>query len=143
MKETREQHRSEQSTTLNWSLILTLATFGLLRPLLSIFGVYESVGGPWLPLLITFLIASVWVGVVVTKHVPQPVTTLVLVSGFYGVFAIVLQRLMWTFFVTNPPAALPTIGYVSIIVTNLLWGAVLGFVALVIQRFLERRGSST
>ena len=80
---------------LRWTLIFFLAALGLVRPLLSITGFYDALGGdPWTPILITILIAVVWVGVVVTARAPNPLITLVLVGGLYGVFAILLQQVI-------------------------------------------------
>jgi hypothetical protein len=65
--------------------------FGLLGPLLGILGVYENFDCPWAPILVTVLIAAVWVGVVVVQRVPNPLVTLVAVGGMYGVFVILFQ----------------------------------------------------
>ncbi len=119
-------------------LIIPLAALGLVRPLLSIFEVYERFEGPWDSVLVTAVIAAIWVGVVALRRVPSPFATLVAVSGLYGVFAIVLQRVVATFFVDSAPASLPMVAMVSIIVTNLIWGAVLGLVALAIRRAFNR-----
>jgi hypothetical protein len=67
---------------------------GLVRPLLSITGVYDSLRGASLaPFLVTIMIAAVWVGVVVATRSPSPLATLALASTLYGVFAIVLQQM--------------------------------------------------
>jgi hypothetical protein len=76
---------------LRWSVIVALTLFGLLGPLLGILGVYENFDGPWAPILVTVLIAAVWVGVVVVQRVPNPLVTLVAVGGMYGVFVMLFQ----------------------------------------------------
>ena len=87
-----------QEASLRWGVIFTLATLGLVRPLLSIAGAYEFLGGAVGRVAVTILIAAVWVGVVVIGRVPNPLLTLVAVGGMYGVFAILLQQIIWNFF---------------------------------------------
>ena len=38
-----------------------MVALGLARPLLSILGAYESIEGPWGPVLVAILIAAIWV----------------------------------------------------------------------------------
>lgn len=55
-----------RQTSVRWNLIVLLAVLGLVRPLLSISGVYDSLGGgPWASVFVTIMIAAVWVGAVV------------------------------------------------------------------------------
>ena len=70
-----------KETSLRWGLIFALAILGLVRPLLSILGAYGSLEGPWGPILVTILIAALWVGVVVIGRVPKPVLTLAVAGG--------------------------------------------------------------
>ncbi len=71
--------------------IVLLALLGLVRPLLSITGVYDSLGGGyWAPVLVTILVAAVWVCVVLVTRAPNPLLTLVAAGGLYGAFAILL-----------------------------------------------------
>lgn len=121
---------------------MPLAILGLVRPLLSILGVYGNFEGPWGPILVTIFIAAIWVGAVVIGGVPNPLVTLAVVGGVYGVLAIVLQQTMWNVFLEGPPEGAPSsvpimmIGWVSIIATNMIWGAILGVVALGVRRSL-------
>lgn len=127
---------SEQTTTstnLNWNLILVLAALGLLRPLSSVFGLNNLVAGPWIPLVVTALIAALWIAAVVKQRTSNPFATLVITGGMHGVFIIVFQRVMWTL-MPQAAVSIPVIGYVSIIVTNLIWGAILGLIAVGIQK---------
>ena len=131
-----------RKTSLRWGLIFPLAILGLVRPLLSILGVYGNFEGPWGPILVTIFIAAIWVGAVVIRGVPNPLVTLAVVGGVYGVLAIVLQQTMWNVFLEGPPEGAPPsvpimmIGWVSIIATNMIWGALLGVVALGVRRLL-------
>jgi hypothetical protein len=131
---------------LRWGTIFALALVGLLRPLLSILGVYESFEGPWGSLLVTALIAAVWVGTVVVRRVPNPLVTLAAAGGMYGVFAILLQ-VTAALLGQIPEGQLPwgplmTFGWVSILITNVIWGAFLGLVALALRRLLPTRGTA-
>ncbi len=128
---------------LRWGVIVALALFGLLGPLLGILGVYENFDGPWAPILVTVLIAAVWVGVVVVQRIPNPLVTLVAVGGIYGVFVILFQ-IIGAFLGKIPEGEIPAgplmvIGWISIVVTNMIWGAVLGLVALGLRRLLSSR----
>jgi hypothetical protein len=131
-----------QETTLRWGMIFALAILGLVRPLLSILGVYGRFEGPWGPTLVTISIAAIWVGVAVIGRVPNPLVTLAVAGGVYGVLAILLQQTMWNLLLEGPPEGAPSsvpimmIGWVSIIATNMVWGAILGVVALGARRLL-------
>jgi hypothetical protein len=134
-----------KETSLRWGLIFALAILGLVRPLLSILGAYESLEGPWGPILVTVFIAAVWVGVVVGTRAPNPLATLVLVGASYGLLAIVLQQLIWNHFLNGPPEGAPSsipiliTSWLAIIATNAIWGAFLGFIAAGVRRSLPRR----
>lgn len=126
--------------SINWPLVAALALLGLVRPLLSILGVYEGLSIPWLSLVVTVIIAVVWIGVVAMWRIQHPFLTLVLAGGLYGVFALVLEQfLARVLSFENAPESLPALGIVSIIVTNLAWGAVVGAIAAGLQRVQDRR----
>lgn len=134
-------------TGLRWDLILLLGALGLVRPLLSIFGAYDALGGGALgPIAVTAIVAVVWVGVVAVTRVPNPLLTLTLAGVSYGVLAILLQQVIWNLFLGGPPAEAPSsapilvVSWVSILVTNAIWGAFLGLLATVFGRLLPRRG---
>jgi hypothetical protein len=122
--------------TMRWDLVLLLAAIGLVRPLLSIAGAYDAAGdSPLAPVLVTVAIAAVWVGVVVTTRAPNSLATLTLAGTLYGVFAIVLQQVVWNLFLGGAPEEAPSsapvlvMSWISILVTNTIWGAFLGFIA--------------
>jgi hypothetical protein len=137
---------------LRWGTIFALALLGLLRPLLSILGVYESFEAPWGPLIVSALIAVVWIGVVVVQRVPNPIATLAAAGGMYGIFLILIQivaallgqipegQAPWGRILIT--ISLMTLGWVSILITNVIWGALLGFVALVLRRLPSARGTA-
>ena len=135
----------QQEASVRWALILTLAAFGLVRPLLSILGAYGSIERPWGPVLVTILISAIWVGVVAAGRVPSPVLTLAAVGAVYGVLAIVLQQIMWTILLDGPPEGAPSsapilmISWIAIVVTNTIWGTLLGLLAAGVRSLLARR----
>ena len=97
------------------------------------------------PVLITIAIAVVWVGAVVATRAPNPLPTLA-AGGLYGVFAILLQQIMWNIVLGGVPEAAPSsapilvILWISILVTNTIWGAFLGLLATVLGNLLPPRG---
>lgn len=138
----------DRQTNLKWGLISFLAVLGLVRPLLSITGTYAVLGGnSWAPVIVTVLIAILWVGVVVIKRAPNPLVTLLATGGLYGVLAILLQQIIWNFFLGGPPeealssAPVLVMSWASIVVTNVIWGTFLGLVALGLRRLLPQRGA--
>ena len=126
---------------LRWDVIGLLTIIGLIRPLLSIANAYDRIGRPFGPLLVTALIAIAWVGIVVAGRIPNPLLTLVAAGAGYGLGAILLQQIIWRFFLAAPPAEAPStlpgllIGWLAIMATNLIWGAFLGLIALVLQQW--------
>ncbi|RKS06625.1 hypothetical protein DFP74_2266 [Nocardiopsis sp. Huas11] len=123
-----------------WSLVLGLGALALVRPLLSITGVTESLGwSPWLQLTVTAAVSLAWIVAVVVARAPRPLLTLVYTGLTYGVFAIVLSAVLSPFLtgelqgpVTNP------FGLVSVLATNAVWGLVCGAVALAVRSALNR-----
>jgi hypothetical protein len=85
------------------------------------------------------------VGAVVATRAPNPLVTLVLAGTLYGVFAILLQQVEWNLFLGDAPEGAPSSGpvlamsWVSILITNAIWGALLGLVAAGLGRLLPRR----
>jgi hypothetical protein len=96
-----------RKTSLRWGLIFPLAILGLVRPLLSILGVYGTFEGPWGPILLTIFIAAIWVGAIVIRGVPNPLVTLAVVGGVYGVLEIVLQQTVWNIYLGAPQKVFP------------------------------------
>jgi hypothetical protein len=122
-------------TEIRWPLVAALALFALLRPVLSITGVYDGLGGfghPWAPLLVTVLIAVVQVAVVALGRVAQPLLTLTFAGLGYGLAAIVLNLALHP--LLDSAQWIPAPGYVAILVFNTVQGAVLGLLALGLQR---------
>lgn len=120
---------------LRWPLIVLLALSGLIRPVLSITGVYDDLGAFGrlrAPLLVTLLLAIGWVAVAVLARVRHPVLTLALAGLGYGLAAIALNLVLHLFL--ESAEWIPAPGYVAIPGWNALQGAVLGAVALGLRR---------
>src|SRR5918997_1222337 len=139
-------NQMNRQTNLRWNLIVLLAVLDLLRPLLSITGVYDSPGGSfWAPVLVTTMVSAVWVGVV---GVTPSSSALALAGALYGVFAIVLQQIIWSLVLGGAPEGAPSsapvlvMSWGSILVTNTVWGAFLGLLATGVCRLLPRRGTA-
>jgi hypothetical protein len=91
------------------------------------------------------LVAVIWVGVVVGTRAPNPLATLVLAGATYGVIAILLQQFIWNLLLGGAPDGAPSsapmlvMSWISILATNVMWGALLGLVAVAIRRLLPQR----
>ncbi|MFC3741965.1 hypothetical protein [Paractinoplanes deccanensis] len=124
---------------MNLRLAIVLGVLGLARPVLSIAGAYDSgpLAKPVGPLVITALIAVVWVVVAVVRRVPNPVVTLAVAGLAYGVAAILLNWSLQPFLASAETIPLP--GYAGILVFNTLQGAVLGGLAWLVRRAMPGR----
>jgi hypothetical protein len=133
-----------RQTNLRWNLIFLLAVLGLARPLLSITGVYSSLGGSTWASALVIMIAAVWVGIAVATCSSSPLATLTLAGALYGVLAIVLQQIIWNLVLGSAPEGTPStapvlvMSWASILVTNTVWGTFLGLLAAGVCRLLPR-----
>ncbi|WP_461143192.1 hypothetical protein [Salinifilum aidingensis] len=126
----------------SWPLALALGAFALVRPLLSMTGVMDDLGRPVAPLAVTAVISAVWIVVVGLSRVRHPVVTLVGAGLVYGVLAVVLSA-VWSLLLTGQlqgPLTTPWgVGVVATLVVNVVWGAVTGVFAALLQQGLHRR----
>jgi len=123
---------------LNWKLILPLALIALVRPLMSITGLSDTLGKPTTPIILTIVITIVWVGAVFLKKEPHPIETLVAVGVLYALFAIILSGILSPLMTgqLQGPLANP-IGIISVLVTNIIWGLVAGTLATLLNKILD------
>ncbi|WP_159943380.1 MULTISPECIES: hypothetical protein [unclassified Nocardiopsis] len=129
------------STDIPWSLVLGLGALALLRPLLNITGVSESLdAGPVLPVGTTLLITAAWVLAAVLARVPRPVLTLVYTGLAYGVLAIVLSAVLspLTGEGLRGPLTSP-FGFAGVLAVNAAWGLVAGAAAWAVRAALPWR----
>lgn len=120
---------------LQWPLILGLGTLALARPVMSMVGLLDVIGQPTASITISAIISLVWLAAVVLARVHRPILTLVLAGVSYGVFAIILSAVFSPILtgqlqgpVTNPFAI------ISVLISNAIWGLVVGLFAWVITR---------
>ena len=134
-KSTMQTRKDSTDTGLPWGLIIALALVGLVRPLMSTFGILDALGKPWSPIVVTVLIAIVWVALAVARRVAQPVPALSLAGIGYGVLAVLLSFIGST--VTDEPS-MSANGVVYTIIYNALFGLVLGLIAMGLLRVRGR-----
>lgn len=121
---------------LNWPLILGLGALALIRPLVNIVEHQAGVdSGPVTPITITIGISVVWIAAVGFTRVRQPLLTLVFAALTYGVFSMVLSAIVSPLLLgrLEGPLANP-IAVVPVLLTNAIWGAITGALAMLIQR---------
>jgi hypothetical protein len=132
----------EQLRKLPWKLIFVLALIQLTRPILSTAGFFDNFR-PQGPIIATALIALIWVGVAVMGNVREPVKVLALAGATYAVIGVAMAVFLQTFFTWSPEetASIPlllTAGLMGGVVVNVIWGALLGFVATGISKAVKR-----
>ena len=125
---------------INWLLILGLGVLALIRPVFSIAGFSDALGKPATPIILTMAISLVWILSVGLTRVARPVVTLVLAGVVYAVLAIALSGILSPLLsgelqgpLQNPAAV------VSVLITNVAWGAITGLIALSLRRFRGQR----
>ncbi|SDP74477.1 hypothetical protein SAMN04487905_10865 [Actinopolyspora xinjiangensis] len=131
--------RNSPFVGLHWGTIVVLGALGLIQPVLGVLRVYETLGRPWSPVVVTALVAVVWVAVVVRRREQRPVLTLAIVGTLYGVLTIALNWIVRTVRYGDP-TPLPGPAIASVVLANLLGGALLGLLALLILRVMSRQG---
>lgn len=122
-------------TTLNWPLVLGLGALALLRPALSLLGLRDALGTPAVPVLSTAAISLVWIGAVGFSRAPWPFLALVAARLTYAVLSIALSAVLsplLTGELQGPLATPAAIG--PVLVTNAVWGAIMGGIALLVRR---------
>ena len=132
----------EQLRQSPWKLIFLLAVVQLIRPILSTAGFFDNFR-PQGPLIATALIALIWIGVAVIGNVREPVKVLAMAGATYAVLGVGMAVFLQAFFTWSPEetASIPlllTAGLIGGIVVNVIWGALLGFVATGIKKAVGR-----
>jgi hypothetical protein len=132
----------ERLRRLPWKLIFLLALIQLVRPIMSTAGFFDDFR-PQGPIIATALIAIIWVGVAVVGNVREPVKVLAMAGAIYAVIGVAMAVFLQAFFTWSPEetASIPLLlsaGLIGGIVVNVIWGALLGFVALGIDRAVKR-----
>lgn len=131
--------------TLPWKLIIALGLFALVRPLIKIFGVVWNYEVPAVVVLaITAVIALGWIGAVVKLRVSKPVVVLALSGAVYGVVSILMAVVIQLCVpdLRDSEAKIPvllTVGLVATTVFNVIYSAILGFIAQGVQKVISKR----
>lgn len=124
---------------LHWPLIVGMGALALTRPFMNMTDMMDVLGRPLGPVLMTVLISAAWLAIVVLARVRQPLLTLIFTGLSYGLFALVIGAILspiLTGELSGPLAnsfILPS-AVVSILLTNALWGSVVGIIAWGTQR---------
>jgi drug/metabolite transporter (DMT)-like permease len=131
----------EQLRHLPWKLIFILALIQLTRPILSTAGFFDGFR-PQGPVIATALIALIWVGVAVIGNIREPVKVLAIAGATYAVLGVAMAVFLQTFFTWRPEetVSIPLLlsaGLLGGIVVNVIWGALLGFMATGIKKAVE------
>lgn len=126
----------EKLKTLPWKLIVILALLLMIRPVLSILGVFDRLGS-WAPSLVTVLVDVSWLIIAVKQRLKQPVLVLAAAGVLYGVLSTLLAIVIQSI---QPSAEAPSIAILAtgVLLANVLingiWGALLGFLAGLLMR---------
>lgn len=121
-----------------WKAVIILAVIYLVRPLLSIMGLFDSLG-PAGPVIVSGVIGAIWVGYTVFFRLNFPVLVLTLAGAVYAVLSILLTAIVRVYFPAasgDAPAALSlvlTAGFAGTLLTSVIWGAFLGLVAKLVM----------
>ncbi len=126
-----------------WPTVFILALIGLIRSLLSLAGLLDIIG-PAGSILVSILIAIIWIGFAVSMRVINPVVTLAVAGAVYAVLSILLAAIVQIFFPAAageapvPLSLLLTAGLAGALVINIIWGAFLGLTTQVLMRMSTR-----
>lgn len=129
---------------LPWSLILSLGVLALIRPVIKILGdVFGYDVSPLATVLITVVVALVWIGTVVKLKVKNPVIVLAASGVVYAVLSIAMAVTIQLFAPDLGDdevkiSVLLTIGLIATAIFNLIYGAFLGFIASLLQRVMNK-----
>lgn len=125
---------------LPWKLIAALGVLALVRPVAKILGdVFDYNVSALVTVIITAVIAMIWIGLAVRLRIERPVIVLAVSGAVYAILSIALAVVIQVFApdLGDDEAKVPvllTVGLVATTAFNLVYGACLGFVASLIQK---------
>ncbi|NUR73772.1 MAG: hypothetical protein HOU81_23410 [Hamadaea sp.] len=127
---------------LPWPLILGLGGLALVHPLISVTGMDDTLGEAVTHLGVLAAISVIWIAVVGLSRVERPVLTLTAAAAAYGVIELAMGSVVGIF-ADDPSAGLnpALLGFalIPVLLTNGIWGAVTGLIALLVQRMRGTR----
>jgi hypothetical protein len=128
---------------LHWPLVLGLGALALVRPLVRIVGGQLGIDAPSaVSIGVTIAISVVWIAVVGLTRVAHPVLTLVVVGLTYAVLSMLLAAVLSPLLTgeAQGPLANP-VAIVPVLLTNAVWGALAGLLALAVRRARDGSGA--
>ncbi|NUO59928.1 MAG: hypothetical protein HOV71_25290 [Hamadaea sp.] len=122
---------------LPWPLILGLGGLALVHPLISVTGLADTFGDAVTHLSVLAAISVIWIAVVGLSRVERPVLTLTAAGSAYGVIELAIGGVVGVF--ADDPSTgldLSLLGFalIPVLLTNGIWGAFTGLIALLVQR---------
>lgn len=125
---------------LPWKLIIILGLIGLIRPVAKIIG--DIVGYSIPPIgtyALTAAIAILWIAAVVKLKVKQPIHTLACVGAVYAMGSIAMAVIIQLSIpaLSDSEANIPvllTVGLIASTLFNMVYGALLGVIASILQK---------
>jgi hypothetical protein len=124
-----------------WGVIVALAAVLLVRPALSVVGIYDRIDGPWAQLVVTAGAYLIWIAAMLVRRDPNPVRTLALAGATYGAIVIGINPIVWVFLgAPDIPAPGYVLAPVAVIGMNALFGAAVGALAAGLQKLQRKYG---
>jgi hypothetical protein len=126
-------------TSISWPVAATLGMVALIRPVFSITGADQWLGKPLTPILLTVVISVVWILVAGLGRLRSPFLTLLAAGALYAVASTILSAVVSPMLTgeLQGPLANP-FALVSVLGINLLWGAITGALAWLLDRARRR-----
>lgn len=127
----------------SWPTIFILAAISLIQPLLNIVGLFDAIG-PASSVIVSVIIAVIWIAFAVSMRVINPVLVLAAAGAVYAILSILLAALLQTLLpgtLGDAPVSLTlllTAGLAGALFTNIIWGAFLGLTSKVIMNVNSR-----
>jgi hypothetical protein len=118
-----------------WNIAITLGLIALVRPIIKTVADFNNkTVSPSMVMLITFIIALVWIGIAVRTKLKSAVSTLAAAGFVYAVASIIMAVIIQTLFPEHRDkeanlAQILTAGLIASAIFNVLYGALLGFIA--------------
>ena len=113
-----------------WLFIPGLAALALIRPILNMVGLSQAIGQPFTSIAVTLLISLAWLAVAVRARFSRPVVTLMFTGLVYGAFAILISAVLSPILTGQLQGpATNFFAFVSVLLTNAVWGLIIGVIA--------------
>lgn len=123
---------------INWKVVIPLSIFALIRPLMSMIGMTEVLGQPYMSLTLTLIISIVWIAAMIYKDIGTPIQHLTAAGILYTLFVIILSGILSPVLLDElaGPLIYP-FAIVSVFMTNVIWGSITGVISWGIMRLIK------